>query len=455
MLRERYRFDEDNQSTTSEDRASLRDVDRGSSDTPSDSQYMNPIRQTPLSPNNEQALEFDVDTPLPQPQQKPNNLLGEVYFNHQLSMYHTLRHKETLDPQSVIYHVQQDKCFYFSTEQTWKPAPVVDFPAGTKFYWYRSGPLKIPNWPVMRYSILTPLPPDSQPESPLLSAFRPIQPLDSEIIEIPVSRPKPIQLKTFKHPERKEQQPVTHPPRSFSHAQQMEIDRQVALRLQEMEIARLHEKEPNSQRPDNRFAMRRNSAQTRTEYGPTYPKEYGLAVPTYGQPGESASVESKSQHQRRQHLPYHQQTPVSRKTKKGQQIQRHTIRQTQHDWDAHTPANAVQDQRIKQHQWDPHTPAYVPQRYDSGQRRGYNSRQNYFDQRNPARQNQQNNYDYHNQWQFGKHWTSTPRDPNSKYNSSNVPGVSGDTTMNNSLLNILDTQCKVQQETTQALSSII
>ena len=231
----------------------------------------------------------------------------------------------------------------------------------------------------------------------------------------------------------------------------MEIDRQVALQLQEMEIARLHEKEPNSQRPDNRFAMKRNSAQIRTEYGPTYPKEYGPAVPTYGQPGESASVESPSQHRRRQHLPYHQQTLVSRKTKKGQQIQRHTQRQTQHDWDTHTPANAVQDQRIKQHQWDPHTPAYVPQRYDSGQRRGYN----YFDQCKPPRQNQQNNYDYHNQWQFGKHWTSTPRDPNSKYNSSNVPGVSGDTTMNNSLLNILDTQCKVQQETTQALSSII
>ena len=164
----------------------------------------------------------------------------------------------------------------------------------------------------MRDSILTPRPPDSQPGSPLFSAFRPIQPQESDVVHIPVTRPTPMEFRTFRHPERKEKQPVTdtqHTPGSFSHAQQMEIDRQVALRLQEMEIARLHEKEPNSERPDNKFAKRQNSAQTRTEYGPT--------VPMYSQPGESASVESPPQHQRAQHLPHHQQTPVSRNTKKG------------------------------------------------------------------------------------------------------------------------------------------
>ena len=166
MLRQRYRFDDDDQSTTSEDHTSPRDINRGRTDTSSDSQYINPIRRSPLLPNNEQPLELDVDTPLPHLHEKPHNLLGEVYFNHKINMYQTLRHKETLDPQSVIYHVQRDKCFYFSSEQTWKPAPVVDFPQGTKFYWYGSGPLKIPNWPVTRHSILTPQLPDSQPESP-------------------------------------------------------------------------------------------------------------------------------------------------------------------------------------------------------------------------------------------------------------------------------------------------
>ena len=219
-------------------------------------------------PNNEQPLELDVDTLLPHLHEKPHNLLGEVYFNHKINMYQTLRHKEMLDLQSVIYHAQQDKCFYFSSEQTWKPTPVVDFPEGTKFYWYRSGPPKIPNWLVTRHSILTPQLPDSQLESPRLSAFRPIQPLESEVIDVPFTRPTPIQFRTFGHPGTKEQQPNAHTPNSFSHAQQIEIDRQVALPLQEMDIARHREEETKSQRPDNRFAMRRNSPQTRKQHGP-------------------------------------------------------------------------------------------------------------------------------------------------------------------------------------------
>ena len=86
MLRQHYQFDDDDQSTTSEDHTSSRDINRGRTDTPSDSQYINPIRQSPLLPNNEQPLELDVDTPLPHLHEKPHNLLGEVYFNHKINI---------------------------------------------------------------------------------------------------------------------------------------------------------------------------------------------------------------------------------------------------------------------------------------------------------------------------------------------------------------------------------
>ena len=47
MLRQCYRFDDDDyQSTTSVDRISLRDVNRGRTDTPSDTPHVNPIRQS-------------------------------------------------------------------------------------------------------------------------------------------------------------------------------------------------------------------------------------------------------------------------------------------------------------------------------------------------------------------------------------------------------------------------
>ena len=256
---------------------------------------------------------------------------------------------------------------------------------------------------------------------------------------------------------------------------EVEIDRQISIRLQEIEFAKVQRK-PQLEPPT---PLRVEPASVGST---TNKKEDRKVVLNTYHGGESAPVESPGQQQRTQHLPHHQQTtPVSRKPKKGQQNQRYGQRQTQLNWnmpqrqtqpnwdmpqrqtqhnqDPHMQSNALQNQRITQHHWDPHAPAYVPQGYDTGQRRGYqphhHSRQNYFDQRNPPRQNQQRIYDNYNQHQFGQHWMSTPRDPNSRHNYSNLHSLSGETTMNNSLLNILDTQCKVQQETTQALSTII
>ena len=142
----------------------------------------------------------------------------------------------------------------------------MDFPDHTQFYWYRSGPLKIPDWPTSRSSLLTPTP----PSTPLLevspdSAFRPVQPLTSEVIDIPVTHPTPTrgqpQMRTFGRPDIEEPQPFSYT-RSFSQEQRMEIDRQVAIRLQEIELAQQHQQEPKPSRPDDRFATVRSSTQT-------------------------------------------------------------------------------------------------------------------------------------------------------------------------------------------------
>ena len=82
-------------------------------------------------------------------------------------------------------------------------------------------------------------------------------------------------------------------------------------------------------------------------------------------------------------------------------------------------------------------------------------RQNNYGQYNPPQHSQHQNFDFHNHRQFNQPWTSTPRDQNSRYNGPRSQSLFGDNTTNNSILNILDTQCKVQQETTQALSTII
>ena len=273
ILRDRYRLT-DEESTTSEEATSPTVMNRGRLETPSESRYMTPVHQPPMFLTHEQP-DIDVDNPLPNPQQKPEHLLGEVYFNHHTQVYQTLREKLTLELRNcAIYHAQRDKCFYFSCDYTWKDAPLVDFPDYTRFYWYRSGPLKIPDCPPTHSSLLTPTPPSTpQPDSPLLSAFRPIQPRESNVIDVPITCPTPVQgqprMKTFEPPIRDEQQPFTYTPRSFSREQQEEIDRQVAIRLHEMEVARLHQLEPNSNRLDDRLVTVRNPTQMRTDHHPT------------------------------------------------------------------------------------------------------------------------------------------------------------------------------------------
>ena len=143
----------------------------------------------------------------------------------------------------------------------------------------------------------------------------------------------------------------------------------------------------------------------------------------------------------RQHkTQYHQTTPVSRKPTRSQQNHRHTQRQTQHHWDLHVPS-------------------YVPQGFQNSLRGNfsphYPPQQQHLDRHNLPRQNQHNNGDFCRRRQSSQYWTSTPRDPNFRQNFPNSQSLFGETSANNSLLNILDTQRQVQHETTQALSKII
>ena len=115
---------------------------------------MTPHKQPLQNPHYFQD-EIDVEDPLFRPQQKPSIMSGEVYFNFRDNLYRTLGKNEVIDSQSAIYHVGRDQCYYFSSNQMWKSVPLADFSSETVFYWYRSGPLQIPNWP-RRHSLLTP-----------------------------------------------------------------------------------------------------------------------------------------------------------------------------------------------------------------------------------------------------------------------------------------------------------
>ena len=151
-------------------------------------------------------------------------------------------------------------------------------------------------------------------------------------------------------------------------------------------------------------------------------------------------VQSHGQHQRVQELQQQHTTPLTRKPQKGQRNQRQNQRQTQHNW-------------------DPQVPSYNPKGYHNRQMRNVDPhqqpQQNNYGEYNPRQYHQHQNFDFHNHRQVNRPWTSTPRDQNSRYNTPRSQSLFGETATNNSLLNILDTQCKVQQETTQALSTII
>ena len=198
QLKEHFRIDDDSPDTTTPEGATSPSPQLSShrQTSSSENEYMTPWKQSLQNPHYFQD-KIDVEDPLFRPQQKPSIMSGEVYFNFRDNLYRTLGKNEVIDSQSAIYHVGQDQCYYFSSNEMWKSVPLVDFPPETVFYWYRSGPLQIPNWP-RRHSLLTP-----QIESPLVSfpksAFKPVQPPGNSPNNIPVARPLPIQQTSSQH----------------------------------------------------------------------------------------------------------------------------------------------------------------------------------------------------------------------------------------------------------------
>ena len=128
-----------------------------------------------------------------QQEQRPNNLRGEVYYNFHDGQYRLLHNHERISPQSVIYHEGRDQCFYFSKEQTWKSALLVDFPENTVCYLYRSGPLQLPDWPQISHLIMTPSPTGSPHVSFPPLAFKPIRPSGNSPTGMMMPHPTPIQ----------------------------------------------------------------------------------------------------------------------------------------------------------------------------------------------------------------------------------------------------------------------
>ena len=319
QLKEHFRIEDDSPDTTMPEGAisPFPQLSSHGQTSSSENEYMTPWKQPLQNPHYFQD-EMDVEDPLFRPQQKPSIMSGEVYFNFRDNLYRTLGKNEVIDSQSAIYHVGQDQCYYFSSNQMWKSVPLADFPPETVFYWYRSGPLQIPNWP-RRHSLLTPQiesPPVSFPKS----AFKPVQPPGNSPNNMPVARPLPIQqtspsqhglfnrnlgnqedvdLQQYpvwssrypRHDLRTDipntfnswnpypyswytNQPGPHqhwndipnmrvdgtrqPSSVLTQEQQLEIDRQIAYRLQEIEVARAHMKEHTPKTQENSSQYNQN-----------------------------------------------------------------------------------------------------------------------------------------------------------------------------------------------------
>ena len=122
-----------------------------------------------MIPQRQPQLQGSHDSLNYQSQQRPKNLLGEVYFDFRNGQYKLLHSHESINPLSVIYHESQDQCYYFGRNQTWKSAMLADLPDSTAYYMYKSGPLQQPNWPEMSHSLMTPSPTASPPLSPHVS----------------------------------------------------------------------------------------------------------------------------------------------------------------------------------------------------------------------------------------------------------------------------------------------
>ena len=184
---------------------------------------------------------------------------------------------------------------------------------------------------------MTPTPPQSPTyDYDAASAFRPIgsQQYESDTFDNPIARPIP-QMVTFQPLAREHQQPFPYAEnrsnREHSMSQhQIEFDRQVALRLQEIENARDHGTNPTvTSAPTAATA----SAQAPSS-GSVIPiqVEQSPTIHTHGQPRESTNVGSQGRLLSNWQADPHR-TPLTHRKERQQPIKQLSQRPAQLHWD--------------------------------------------------------------------------------------------------------------------------
>ena len=206
--------------------------------------------------------------------------------------------------------------------------------------------------------------------------------------------------------------------------QQIEIDKQVASRLQEVEIAKARAKDVPKQDSSYQYDLRDLDRLDN-------PRQYKPRLM------EPASVGSTSTTQQR-----HRNT--------GSQTNQQSEPVTSTHSPQTTPLSRHSQSNMYNHAHAQNSAATYGTDQNSHHRGQYHSGSNYYNNDHNSQNTRCHNRDGQNS---GGHWTSTPRDGSSHRNVNF--NVTIDTTLNNSLVTLLDNHHRVQQDTTQALSKII
>jgi len=427
------------------------------------------VVKTSRANSQQESSEEEYMTPERITSQRPMNVIGEAYFDFRENQYRLLPTKETIGPDVGLYHSGRDKCYYFSTKNQWKVEDRASFPSSTKFFEYRTGELEVPKWDMRMGSILSP--PLVQPPQ---VAFQPVHPPPQFQPDIPVNvnvvaRPTP-QHTTFRPPASEiqpdfqapayqpptysnptpyiqvqskpkqlwaniEHQPSPAYPAPFDHRvqpievnqqhvptqqpqpfqphtrqDQIETDRQLALHLQEVERARTEKQQ---------CQCCGGVGHIQSEC-PTYLRQVQVQHPPPSQPIQ-AQVQTQANNQ-----------VVDRQT------QRNPAFQTEQEELPPPPPelNYPERQSRPRSRFPPQTKP--------------KPRNNYWSENNPRfgqNREDRNQRSFRNSNRANP-WTSTP------YHQSSASGFP-ETSFNNSLLNLLESQQKIQQDTTQTLAKMM
>ncbi len=164
QLKEHHEIIDNAPSSVSHNTTPMNDQDEHSATPSTDGHYMTLQRATTENPEN-QNTRPKVRDQWPY-KQRPDVLIGEVFFNFHTHQYNLMHSGETISPFTIIYHAEQDKCFYLSTHQQWEAIPLESVPNEAQCVLWQMGPLHQPDVMPMGRSIITPPPISSQVQPP-------------------------------------------------------------------------------------------------------------------------------------------------------------------------------------------------------------------------------------------------------------------------------------------------